>query len=236
MAGNPGIPILLTRPEAQSLAYRDQLVSQFGNAIRVIVSPLIDIVTLDTNPDLEGVTALAFTSVNGVSAFASKTARRDFACFCVGDKTARTANKLGFHAVSAKGNAEDLVALVADASPKGIVLYVHGRSVAVDAASILSQAGLNVRSVCLYDQQARALDPAVSDEIRLGGKMIVPLFSPRSAELLVDALTGLPMPSVHFACLSENVARKLAGISETSIRIASRPDSESLTREIAALL
>ena len=59
--------------------------SQFGNAIRVIVSPLIDIVTLDTNPDLEGVTALAFTSVNGVSAFASKTARRDFACFCVGD-------------------------------------------------------------------------------------------------------------------------------------------------------
>ena len=42
-----------------------------------------------------GVAALAFTSINGVSAFAELSDRRDLPTFCVGDATADAARELG---------------------------------------------------------------------------------------------------------------------------------------------
>lgn len=85
------------------------------------MAPLLAIRPLpQSTPDLEGVTALAFTSVNGVEAFAALSRLRDRPVFTVGDATAEAARAAGFRTVrSASGGLADLAALIAEAMPSG---------------------------------------------------------------------------------------------------------------------
>jgi hypothetical protein len=75
-----------------------------------LIQPLLAVETLSPPvPDLDRFAALAFTSRNGVAAFAALTSRRDRPVFAVGDATAQAAREAGFVAVrSASG---DLTAL-----------------------------------------------------------------------------------------------------------------------------
>jgi len=71
---------------------------------------------------LTGIAALAFTSRNGVAAFAALSDDRSLPVFTVGDATAEAARTAGFAAVrSAAGALEDLARLLAEAAP-GLVL------------------------------------------------------------------------------------------------------------------
>ena len=71
-----------------------------------VVVPLLEVQVLpDVDVDLRGVAALAFTSANGVRAFADKSGERGLKVFAVGAATALAARKAGFKSVlSADGD------------------------------------------------------------------------------------------------------------------------------------
>ena len=75
-----------------------------------LIQPLLAVEPLTPPlPDLDRFAALAFTSANGVAAFAALTPRRDRPVFAVGEATAGAAREAGFVAVrSADGDLTDL--------------------------------------------------------------------------------------------------------------------------------
>lgn len=231
MAGNPGIPILLTRPLAQSQAYGAELQHRFGPRVRIEIAPLQDIRATSATLDLAGVTSLVFTSVNGVEAFAARSRRRDFTCLCVGDKTAATARVLGFKAVSADGNAEDLAGLIADIPRTGRVLHIRGEYA---TALPLNLPGLS--EAVLYTQVQRDLTDAAKRLIAQNEAFIAPLFSPRSAALLVAQMLGQRADKATAICISPAVAAAVPGDSFGAVRVAARPRADAITQEIAAII
>src|SRR5262245_41571800 len=67
-----------------------------------LVAPLLEVSPAGGGPiDLAGVGALAFTSANGVRAFAAREAGRGLAVFSVGAATAAAARAAGFAEVAA---------------------------------------------------------------------------------------------------------------------------------------
>jgi len=109
MSAGGAIWITRARPGAEVTARR---VEALG--FTALVDPLLEIRFLEPTVDLAGIAALAFTSANGVEAFARLSAARDLPVFAVGEATARAARSMGFaEPVSADGDVEALAALIA---------------------------------------------------------------------------------------------------------------------------
>lgn len=240
MANATPVLMLLTRPAAQSLRFTDQIAARFGDRIKAIISPLMKATFLyPTLPEI-ACTAVIFTSETGVAA-----AKRlqdaghelPHKAICVGSHTATAATLSGFSARSAGADAANLLALILAAAPlDGPLLYLHGRDTSADIADALNSAGLETFSAMVYEQIAQSLtDPALA-ALASGQPIIVPLFSPRSATLLVAALkTPCPSPLLVVA-MSQAVAIAAAPLRPFTIQIAATPDSESMLNATEVLL
>ncbi|MFN3400093.1 MAG: uroporphyrinogen-III synthase, partial [Ferrovibrio sp.] len=104
--------LLLTRPEAESQSLRDRL-QALGHAVDT--APMLAIRQKhDTGDELRaalaGVTALLFTSANGVRAFADVAPQRDLMVYAVGPASALAAQAAGVSRVEAAGGDVDLLA------------------------------------------------------------------------------------------------------------------------------
>ena len=97
--------ITRAQPAADTTAER---VRALGH--EAVVAPLLAVRVLpDVAVDLRGVAALAFTSANGVRAFADASGERGLKVFAVGAATAQAARQAGFKSVlSADGDVEAL--------------------------------------------------------------------------------------------------------------------------------
>src|SRR5690606_27102392 len=95
--------ILITRPEAEAASLvarlRERGMEADAAPMLAIVPQLPDAKDLQTA--LAGVTALLFTSANGVRAFAAASSRRDFTVYAVGEASAQAAMEAGFTDVTA---------------------------------------------------------------------------------------------------------------------------------------
>lgn len=186
-----------------------------------VVAPLLKIRPIPcATPDLDGFAALAFTSVNGVEAFAALTPRRDRPVFAVGDVTAGAARKVGFAAVRSAGGAlGDLAALLADAGIAGPVLAPGAREPAGDLTGLLAGA-LEVEALAVYEALETGAAPPGAFDVAL-------VHSPRAGR----ALAGLG-PEVGrgrlAAAISAAAADALspAGFAET--RVATAPTEDAL--------
>ena len=174
-----------------------------------LVDPLLEVRDLSPAVDLGDVAALAFTSVNGVTAFARLTDARDRPVFAVGDRTAQAAREAGFADVaSADGDVGALADLILRGErPDGAVLHPCALEPAGDLVSPLVAAGLNARRLAVY--QAVDRDPAPSTLAALSALEAVLLHSPRAARTLAEWLAAHPAPGLRALCLSPAVARPL---------------------------
>lgn len=193
--------LLLTRPEVQSLALAAEIEATFAD-VRCLISPLMEISPTGQLPDMTEITALLFTSVNGVNAYGGP---RDIPCFCVGDKTAHTARSRGLTAQSANGNAGDLVEMVAAQLPLSSteILHVRGAETTGNIVGELSTRGFAASDVILYRQDPRPLTSAAKTALSAGEIDAALLYSPRTARLLVAALDTPPPVAL---CLSGKIA------------------------------
>ncbi len=238
MAGNPGIHILLTRPEDQSMVFGAELQAEFGNRIAVIHSPLISVTPVDGQIDLTGITELIFTSINAVHEFGLRSDQREIPCLCVGAKTTKAALELGLTARSANGSADDLIALAQSRGKNGDTSYLHirGRYSVGDIAETLASMGIRAREQIVYEQKTLNLSQEAWDLLRSETRVIIPLFSPRTAKVLSRQIAPHVVRNLEAIAISRNVAETLDESRFTFIRVARQPTAAAVTREIAAIL
>ena len=177
-----------------------------------LVAPLLAVRTLDdVRIDLDGVAALAFTSANGVRAFAERTGDRTLKVFAVGAATAAAARAAGFRSVlSADGDVDALAEGIASRRNelKGVVLHSGAAEPAGDLSGALERLGVPARLLVLYETGAVTLPG--EDAERLVQADAALLHSPRAAQVLAKVLKAHPAPALRVLGLSKAVIKPLA--------------------------
>ncbi|MCC7046976.1 MAG: uroporphyrinogen-III synthase [Alphaproteobacteria bacterium] len=237
--------ILVTRPAEEAERTAAALAARGYDPL---VEPLLSIETLPEASqvlgDLAGVSALVFTSVNGVRAFASTCHRRDLPVYAVGPTTVAAAREAGFAAVeTAGGDVEALTRLiVVERQPtQGLLLHAAGETVAGDLAGRLEAAGYHVRRVALYRARpAEALSTLARDTLA-GGRLEGALFfSPRTARTFVTLIRTAGLEphcrEVVAACLSPAVADAIGGLPWRQVVVAATPTLDDAITALAAAL
>ncbi|WP_341915650.1 uroporphyrinogen-III synthase [Ferrovibrio terrae] len=226
--------LLLTRPEAESLALRQTLEAR-GH--RVDVAPMLAIrQNHAVDLPLDGVTAVLFTSANGVRAFCDATPRRDFTVYAVGPASALAASAAGFTRVEAAGGDVDLLARLVRARHQqgaGALLHAAGSARAGDLQAMLQADGYDVRRCVLYDAEtAIALPDAVAARFGAGGYDGALFFSPRTAATFVTLVQAAGITagatSATAYCLSANVAREARSLPWRAVTVAENPSEAAL--------
>ena len=177
-----GTLVLLTRPKESSDAFLSAL---RGLGADIVEAPVQKIVPVGELVNLAPDAAAIFTSRHAVRRVRNGAGRL---AFCVGDATADAAREAGFTAISASGDAQDLRALLIRERPSGDLVYLRGRHVSQDLAADLRSEGFKIESFIVYDQQDLALDPTTLAAACRAARLVVPLFSPRSARILARQL------------------------------------------------
>ncbi|MEM9851807.1 MAG: uroporphyrinogen-III synthase, partial [Pseudomonadota bacterium] len=108
----------MTRPEDQAYKLLADLARDLGSTPAHVISPLLRIVPVEAPPTQPAPDWVAFTSANGVRAYAAASADRPPA-LCVGAATADAATSMGFAARSADGDVAALARLAEKVCPRG---------------------------------------------------------------------------------------------------------------------
>lgn len=176
-----------------------------------VVAPLLEVQTLpDVRIDLDGVAALAFTSANGVRAFAEATGARTLNVFAVGAATAKAARAAGFKSVlSADGNVEALAGGIAmrRSELRGAVLHAGAAELAGDLTGALERHGVAARRLVLYETAPVVLSDATAEDLVRCDAVL--LHSPRAAQVLARLLRARPAPQMRALGLSKAVVQPL---------------------------
>ncbi|WP_395942797.1 uroporphyrinogen-III synthase [Brevundimonas sp.] len=197
-----------------------------------VVLPLLVVKPLPQPlPDLDRFAALAFTSANGVAAFAGLTSRRDRPVFAVGDATAQAARQAGFAAVrSAAGDLNDLARLIAAELTDAALLAPQAEAPADDFAAALARAGARdvvVQALAVYrTTPAPTVAPPVFDAVLI--------HSPRAGQALA-ALDAALLSSAAIVCISPAAAAPLIAQGLTPA-VSPTPDETILLTTLKATL
>lgn len=229
--------VLVTRAEEQGRATGKRLEAAGHDAV---TAPLVrTVLDGDAEIAIDGVQGLLVTSVNAVTALCLRPdadAFRALPTFAVGDKTARAALDRGFqNTLSASGNRHDLVALVAGRLDPldGPILWAAGEDRTADLEDDLVARGFSVRVAVVYRvEPVETLPEGVADDLRSGRIDAVAVYSPKSAEILVDALAarGITAETSSFRihAISEAAAAPLRKAGFDRVVVAARPDEPGL--------
>jgi uroporphyrinogen-III synthase len=192
-----------------------------------VVAPLLEVHALPGPIDLDGVAALAFTSANGVRAFAERSPEPDFGralpVFTVGDATAVAAKMAGFAEVaSASGDLDALADLIAAHAGRlhGTVLAPGPREPAGDLPRALAAQGVTAQALALYETLP------VYPPRGMGPVDAVLIHSPKAAERLAVVMGDRTGPAAY--CISAAAAAPLANHAFALVEWAARPDEDSL--------
>ncbi len=175
-----------------------------------ILSPLLSVRNLAPAIDLDGVGALAFSSANGVRAFASLSSERSLRAFAVGAATAEAAKAAGFTRVlSADGDVEALAAAIAARGREldGSLLHAASAQPAGDLVGALALAGVSARAVAVYETVVEKPDKAFLDG--LGEIDLALVHSPRAGKALAQILGRQAAPRLRALCISRAAAAPL---------------------------
>lgn len=176
-----------------------------------VVAPLLAVRVLpDVAVDLRGVAALAFTSANGVRAFADASGERGLKVFAVGAATAQAARAAGFKSVlSADGDVEALAEGIAvrRGELRGAVLHPGAAEPAGDLAGSLQKHGVEARRLVLYETAPVELDAEAAEALVRSDAVL--LHSPRAAQVLARLLRSHPAPQMRALGLSKSVVKPL---------------------------
>lgn len=231
------VPVLITRPAGQGDRFLTALRERFGDAVRPVLSPLLSPVFLSPDWPDGPYSSLILTSETGAEAAARlRDAGRCLPqrAVCVGDRTAQVARERGFDAASAQGDAEALITLILNNGDTGPFLHLRGREARGDIAPRLTAKGVPTHAAVVYAQEPLALTEEARAMLRGPDAVVVPLFSPRTAELLTSQgpfAAPLLVAAISLAC-----AINIDALSPSRLEIATRPDAEAMLQAMSALI
>ncbi|TJZ90447.1 uroporphyrinogen-III synthase [Paracoccus gahaiensis] len=225
MPPDPRPPLLLTRPLPDSQRFAARM-----DGWPAVISPILRIVAVDHDPaPLHEAPGLVFTSAHAVGAAGPGRGRP---ALCVGGRTAHAARAAGFAVTEGPGNAAGLGPLIA-ASPVPLI-HPHGRHLAHP---------LPVPGIVVYDQQPLPLTRQARDLLAGGAPVIVPVFSPRSARLLGQAVgadqaphpPSAPAP-LWLVAISPAAAAAWAGPAPARCLLAAQPTTAAMEAAITQIM
>jgi uroporphyrinogen-III synthase len=218
----------VTRTDGEATANR---LRALGHA--PLIAPVLQSRALDCEIDLTGVTALAFTSRNGVRAFAERCTRRDLDVFAVGEGTAQAAREAGFRQIrSADGNVEALAKLIVRERP-GLVLHPAAAEPAQDLARLLVLKGVQACTCAVYETVPLPLSDAASAALAADPTELdaVLIHSPRGAGQVAALIGGRPETSdLEAFCISKAAAAPLKKLHLKRVHVAEFPNEASLLK------
>jgi uroporphyrinogen-III synthase len=225
--------ILLTRPAAQAERFADQCRAEFGTKAEILIAPMQEIVLLDLLA-IPPEASLIFTSENGVRAFAAGGGGAGHIAYCVGDRTARVAAEAGLRALSAGGAAGDLLELIRRNAPDGPLIHLHGTHVRGGIIDRLAAEGFSIVGHAVYDQRNLPLSAGALAALTGPRRVIVPLFSPRSAALFAADLPADANPDL--VCISDATRAALPEPLRRTSTIADAPTGAAMLKALARQL
>ncbi|WP_322891083.1 MULTISPECIES: uroporphyrinogen-III synthase [unclassified Yoonia] len=223
--------LILTRPAPQAEAFAAEIAARWAGALRIILSPLLQIVPVPVTADLTQVKGVIFTSAHGVAASRMADLPRGLPAWCVGEKTAQLAAEAGFDAIAGPGDAARLADKIIGRRPQGPLVHLHGVHTRGGICERLTGAGIACSDVIAYDQIAQSLTDDAFDALQGDTPVILPLFSPRTATIL-EGQSPFSAP-VHLIVISTAVQSAAAAIGVRSLSVAATPDADAM---IAATL
>lgn len=223
--------LLVTRPAPSGAVFAAQVAAD-APPHRAVLSPLLEIVPL-AQADAPEADAVVLTSASAVPA-ARRMVRPGAVAWCVGQGTAAAAREAGLEARACGGDAEALIAAILAARPSGRLLHPRGRHGAAEVAARLSDAGVPCAEVVVYDQVARPPSGAARAALAGAEPVVVPLFSPRTARIMVSH--GPYDAPLHVVAISEAAAGAAAALMPRSLQLAARPDARAMVSGTRAAL
>jgi len=174
--------VLITRPKEYAFPLAERL---RGCGYEVFVEPLLTIKPVFNDlPNLQEMDAVLLTSRSALIGLRNSEVSRndDFLssllrspCYCIGEKTAEDAKRLGF---------PDVKIFDASALAGKSVLHICGEDVSDSVRQEIGNAGLNITEWQVYKAEAaNNLSEALTYGMKTGGIDAVLIFSPRSARI-----------------------------------------------------
>lgn len=223
--------LLLTRPAASSIRFATRLNTATPSQAELVISPMLDIVALDQAVDLKGVASVIFTSGHGV---AHGPEGNGMQAHCVGKATAIAAQAKGWRLGHVAQDAERLIPVLQKSGITGPLLHLSGKFQRGNIAEVLTKSGIPTRRVAIYDQRMLPLTEAAQAALCGEGAVVLPLFSPRTANYVVQQAKGFVR--VYGIAMSAAVAHELAGISLEELQILPEPTAEAMVQAVELLL
>ncbi|MGR3761305.1 uroporphyrinogen-III synthase [Roseobacteraceae bacterium NS-SX3] len=221
--------LLMTRPRTAAERFVAGLPASVTGALQVVYAPLMRIEARPGGIGLDGVKGVIFTSANAVEAASSATAQRCSA-YCVGTNTTSAAARAGWQAECLGRDAGELAAELLQRRPEAPLLHLRGSHSRGDVAARLSAGGIPSGEQVVYDQVLLPLTAEAQSAIAGQTALIVPLFSPRTAEHFAS-LCGTA-GNLHLIALSTAVAEPLKTLNCKDLRICSAPDAKAMAEAV----
>lgn len=227
--------VFITRPAADGQDLADKLRALPG--AEPVLTPLLEIIGRPGPAiSLESAQALAFTSANGVRAFAARQPDREIPVLAVGPASAEAARKAGFSDIrEAAGDVAALADLIIrTCKPSGgVIHHMGGAALAGDLAGALSAEGFTVERHVLYEaRKATALPGPIRTALERAEPSIVCAYSPRTARTLRDLVSagGLTAQAraLTLIALSPAVAEAIHPLQVGAVEVARVPQSEDI--------
>lgn len=224
--------LLLTRPQEAARRLLADLTEALGAPPRALIAPLMEIVPLPVADPAPGGDVVLSSP-----AAAARAADLGFAgvAWCVGESTAQAARALGFEAHASAGDAAHMIPDIIAAAPPRPLTHIRGTHSRGDVAARLTEAGLPCRALIAYDQRALPLSAPALRALRGEERLVIPLFSPRSAALFAKAAEGASAP-MDFIAISAAAAEPLSGVLPGPVIVAQRPDIRDMKAGILRAL
>ena len=220
------VKILITRPAASSEEFAAKIEARLDQDLSIIIAPLIEIRHLRPVTEISRFRTLVFTSAHAVQGFAAISEDRNFDCFVVGPNTALAALKAGFEPHEGPGTAQELAKDLLRIQPPEPMLYVRGTQVAFDLSAHMREHAVEIEEVVVYEQVAKRFSNEAALEMKEASSLVVPLFSPRTAEIFSDQCET--DARLFVGAMSKSVADHISSLKLTKLTIADKPTSCSM--------
>ncbi|WP_165611860.1 uroporphyrinogen-III synthase [Cognatiyoonia koreensis] len=216
--------LIITRPSSSGKDFARKVNSQLGYDVPAVLAPGLAIRECDPKiPD--GIQHVIFTSVHGVAQARRLRVPTTAHAWCVGEKTRRAADEIGFESTVGGGDAQQLLQTILNAKPVGLIAHIAGRHTRGDIAYVLQCAGLTAVEVTAYDQVVLPAPEELIAALHGNIPLVAPLFSARSGLILTATEWH---PPVHVIAISRQVADFVTDWGADTVQIAEMPNEMAM--------
>ncbi|WP_289042885.1 uroporphyrinogen-III synthase [uncultured Aliiroseovarius sp.] len=222
--------LVLTRPDPSNTEVLAQIKARFGETVPVIVSPALKIVPGQNWPDVSPYDVVIATSSHAIQG-----PLHGKPVYCVGVRTADAASRAGGDVRHCALDAARLIEWMRTQPDPGAIIYLRGSHVATDIPAALDGLAIQGDAARTYRQEEQALSQAACEAIEGDAPVILPLYSPRSARLVGQAVKRIGQ-QLHVIAISDAAAQAWRDQTGGTCEVTDDPTGEAMLDRIVAAL